>query len=157
VVDRLARAVHSGITHKRLFLGPGPGGAVKEAIQTIVRRVRLVPSGIEAALKILGAEKKARAIPVVNQPPKFVFAQSPTVLVIIDGDPVWTPVQGASFQRVLNSRSLIMRDTAGNLYIHVLDGFEQASSLAGLWSVAVYVPEGLEQAAQSLAKQTSST
>jgi len=157
-VDKLARTVHfSNLTITRATFPSAPDKTAqwREAIQTIVSKgpAPMPLDRLEAALKVLGAEKKARAIPVQNQPPKFVFAQSPTVLVIIDGDPVWTPVAGTSLQRVLNSRSFIVRDTAGNFYVHVLDGFEQASSLAGPWSVAVYVPEGLDQAAQSLAKQ----
>ncbi|HUM02291.1 MAG TPA: autotransporter [Thermoanaerobaculia bacterium] len=157
-VDRLARTVHfSNITITKATFPSAPTQTApwQAAIQSIVSKGPApVPlDRLEAALKVLGAEKKARAIPVKNQAPKFVFAQNPTVLVIIDGDPVWTAVQGTSLQRVLNSRSLIVRDAAGNFYIHVLDGFEQASSLSGPWAMAVYVPEGLDQAAQSLAKQ----
>ena len=88
-----------------------------------------------------------------NGPPKFVFAQSPTILVLIDGNPVWTPVAGTAFQRVLNSRAFIASDSLGNLYLHLLDGFVTSPSLSGPWTASVMAPTGLELAAQDLAKQ----
>ena len=45
---------------------------------------------LEAYLKILNAEKKGQAVPVRNEPPVFIFTQTPAILVSIEGDPVWT-------------------------------------------------------------------
>jgi hypothetical protein len=108
---------------------------------------------LEANLAILNAEKKGQAVPVGNEPPVFVFTQSPAVLVTIDGDPVWTGVEGTSLRRVLNARPLILSDSSGQVYIHILDGFLQAPALSGPWTVATTLPGGANQTAQTLAKQ----
>ena len=108
---------------------------------------------LQAMLAIQGAEKKAHVVPVKNDPPKFVFSQTPAVLVTIDGEPVWRPVAGTALERVLNSRALVLSDPTGKLYIHLLDGFVQATALSGPWTVATSVPAGADQAAQALAKE----
>ena len=108
---------------------------------------------LEAALAIEGAEKKARAVPVQNEPPKFVFSEHPAVLVLIDGEPIWRAVQGTALQRVLNTRALILRDSSGTMYLHLFDGFVQAQWLSGPWAAAQRVPSTLPRVAQNLAKE----
>jgi hypothetical protein len=107
----------------------------------------------QAALGIEGAEQRARAVPIKNEPPKFVFSQSAAVLVLIDGEPIWRPVQGTSLQRVLNTRALVLRDASGNIYLHLFDGFVQTPALSGPWRVAQSVPPAVTTVAQRLAKE----
>lgn len=108
---------------------------------------------LEAELAILNAHKKSQAVPVKNEPPAFIFTETPAVLISIDGQPVWTAVAGTNFTRVLNSRPLILKDSYGNVFVHILDGFLQATSLSGPWTVASPPPQGANQAAQALAKK----
>ena len=108
---------------------------------------------LQAALAIQGAEQKARVVPVKNEPPKFVFSQKEAILVLVDGDPIWTAVPGTSLERVLNTRALVLRETSGNMYLHLFDGFVQAQWLAGPWAVAQSVPPAVTTVAQSLAKE----
>ena len=49
---------------------------------------------LEAELAILNAHEKSAAVPVKNEPPAFIFTQTPAVLVSIDGQPAWTEVSG---------------------------------------------------------------
>ncbi len=108
---------------------------------------------LQAALAVEGAEQKARAVPVKNEPPKFVLSQSPAVLVLIAGEPAWRPVQGTTLERVINTRALILRDTSGNIFIHIFDGFVQSQWLSGPWTVAQSVPQVVTTVAQRLAKE----
>ncbi len=107
---------------------------------------------LEAGMKILEAQKSSRAVPVRNDPPVFIFVETAAVLVSIDGEPVWTPVQGTNLVRVLNTRPLVLKDSSGKIYVHLLDGFVQASSLSGPWTVTSVPPPGAVSAAQTLAK-----
>src|SRR5262245_58457030 len=109
---------------------------------------------LEALLAIENAQQLARAVPVQNEPPQFVFAQQTAVLVAIDGAPVWRPVTGTTLERVINTRALVLRDnTSGTYYIHVFNGFVAAPGLSGPWTVASAVPSGANQVAQELAQQ----
>jgi hypothetical protein len=68
------------------------------------------------------------------------------VLVIIDGDPVWRPVTGTALKRIINTRALVLLDDAsGTYYLHLFDGFVEASWLSGPWTVAMAVPNGANQ------------
>src|SRR5208283_3816612 len=73
----------------------------------------------------------------------------------IHGDPVWRPVPGTSFTRVLNTRVLVLQGSGGNVFVHVLDGFMTAPSLNGPWTVSNTPPAGAYEAAQALAKQNA--
>src|SRR5262249_15650829 len=109
---------------------------------------------LQALLDIESAQQLARAVPVQNEPPQFVFAQQTAVLVAIDGNPVWRPVTGTTLQRVINARALVLQDNAsGTYYIHVFNGFVEAPGLSGPWTVARAVPNGANQVAQELAQQ----
>jgi hypothetical protein len=158
LVDRQQRSVELvGLKVAKVNFPSAPAEAARyeKDIQTLLTgKTATVPlARLQADLAIAGAEQKARAVPVKNTPPTFVFEQSPAVLVLIDGDPVWTPVPGTTFQRVLNTRAFLASDPLGNLYLHVLDGFVTSLSLNGPWTISVMPPPGLDAAAQSLAKQ----
>ena len=106
---------------------------------------------LEAALSILGAEKKARQTPVKNEPPKLVFSQSPALLVTVDGEPAWRQVEGTTFERAIDTRALILWDPGnGKLYLHLYDGFVTAPNITGPWDVAASVPPGVAAVAKQL-------
>jgi hypothetical protein len=157
-VHRLLRSVDfKDITVQKATFPSVPDKAAqyRQAFQAILAKGPSTMSldRLEAALAVEGAEKKARAVPVQNEPPKFVFSERPAILVLVDGEPVWRPVQGTTLQRVLNSRALIVRDPSGTLYLPLFDGFVRAQELAGPWTVAPQVPPAAATVAQRLAKE----
>lgn len=77
-----------------------------------------------------------------NTPPKIIIATRPAVLVSIDGPPVWRPVPGTRLMRAINTRMLLLKDESGKYYLHLFDGYLQAASLIGHWSVATQPPPG---------------
>jgi hypothetical protein len=108
---------------------------------------------LQASLMIERYEQKARMVPVNNQPPNLIFTQKPAILILVDGDPVWQPVQETLLTRVLNTRASILRDSTGIIYLHVLDGFVQAQDLSGPWTVAQNVPDAVNETTNQLAQQ----
>ena len=111
-----------------------------------------------AALPLLGlcvvtsgaaaAEKTDAVLPLKNDPPKFLFSEKSAILILIDGDPVYRPVEGTDLERVINTKPFIVRDTAGVHYLKVFDGWMEAYMLGGLWSVSGVAPGGVERALQ---------
>jgi hypothetical protein len=49
-------------------------------------------------------------------PPRIIFANSPAVLVTLDGEPLLKPVSGTSLTRVMNTPFFIVMDPTTNLY-----------------------------------------
>jgi hypothetical protein len=107
---------------------------------------------LQAALNVVSARKTGQAVPVQNKPPSFIFSQGPAVLVSIYGAPAWTAA-GPDFERVINSRALLLRDKKGGMHLHLYDGFVAAETLAGPWKVEKKPPQGAAEEAQALASK----
>ena len=99
---------------------------------------------LETSLNLAATPAKAELLN--NTPPKVIVATRPAELVYIDGPPAWRSVAGTSLQRAINTRLLLLKDPAGQVYVHLFDGYLQASSLDGPWMVASQPPVGADTA-----------
>lgn len=89
----------------------------------LVRREQLGPS-----------QAAPERVPVRNDPPRIFVSYSPALLVLIDGQPVLRPQPDTSFERVINTRVLLLRDPrAGRYYLHAFDGWLAARDVIGPW------------------------
>ena len=70
------------------------------------------------------------------------FVEAPALLITTDGDPIYGGVEGTGLERIVNTRAFIVRDRAGIHYLKVFDGWMEAYSLNGDWSVSGVAPEG---------------
>jgi hypothetical protein len=103
---------------------------------------------LEAGYAISEAVKKARAVPVKNDPPRIIYSITPALLVLVDGPPAFRPVQGLSIERAINTRALILK--LGNyVYLYASGHWYQSDSVDGIWDVASNPPAGLETARQA--------
>ncbi|MFO1395159.1 MAG: hypothetical protein U1F09_15510 [Steroidobacteraceae bacterium] len=104
----------------------------------------------------LGASQTARpqGIAVDNTPPQIIVSQTPALLVPIHGNTAIRPVAGTSLNRVVNTRFLILQQgTKPPYYLHVYDGWMQAPSVDGPYTVAKNPPASLAAVATDLSKQ----
>lgn len=106
---------------------------------------------LEASYVVSPQKLKGPSQALNNTPPKIVFSTKPAILVYIDGTPVYRPVSGTSLERVINCRALLLRDQAGEHYLHLLDGYVKAPGLAGPWTVAAQPPPGAAEAEKQAA------
>ncbi|MCP5250045.1 MAG: hypothetical protein H6942_16205 [Candidatus Accumulibacter sp.] len=97
---------------------------------------------------------KAKALQVNNDPPRVIVSTTPAILVPIDGQPAIRPVADSRFERVINTRALIVRTRGDSAwYMHVFDGWLTATSLEGPWARASGEPSGLSELARRLARK----
>ena len=83
--------------------------------------------------------------------PRIIVSTTPAVLVPIAGEPVLKPTADSRYQRVINTRALILQD--GNTYfLHLYDGWVSAKSLDGPWSTGAFPPPGMDRLAGDIAK-----
>ena len=106
---------------------------------------------IEADLAILAAGQKAAGLPLKNDPPAIVFSQRPAILVHVDGNPAWRPVDGTSLRRLVNTRPLVLADAFGTAYLRLYDGWLEAPSLDGPWRVSAKPPKELQGVLEKVA------
>ena len=94
----------------------------------------------------------AKTVAVRNDPPEIIISYRTAVLVPVSGYPVLRTV-GTGYQRVVNTRALILYGPGGDIYLHVYDGWMVATALDGPWHVAQSVPAELNSIATDLAKK----
>ena len=105
---------------------------------------------LEASLTASGTINPS-GVEVNNDPPQIVVSYSPAILIPIGGEPVWRDVPDSRFERVINTRALILRTKMEEpCYLHVYDGWLSANSLNGPYSLADNVPFRIQEVADSL-------
>jgi hypothetical protein len=77
--------------------------------------------------------------------PRLIFTEAPALLIEIDGEPAYRHIEGTKLDRLVNTEAIIVRDPAGLHYLKVLDGWMEAYSLTGSWSVSGISPLTLNQ------------
>ena len=153
-VDRTVVFENLKITKSDFPAMPDRGAAYVAELQTAMasdaRTISL--DRLTTSLALNGI--KPPTVAVQNNPPKVFVSNSPAILVPIDGAPVMKPVPSDSrFKRVINSHALILQGGLGDkFFIHVYDGWLSSDSITGPWTQAGFVPLGMSDVAQALAK-----
>ncbi|HEY2798150.1 MAG TPA: hypothetical protein VGK26_09695 [Thermoanaerobaculia bacterium] len=106
---------------------------------------------VEANLAMTQSEKKGEAVPIKNDPPRIYYRTSASILILIDGEPALRDVEGSGLQRVLNTRSLILKD-ASSFYTPIGDRWASAPAVTGPWRLAAAVPPAAQSLRDSIAK-----
>ncbi len=113
--------------------------AIRESVPTWPRSVSL--DRVLADMAINQAKGQAEGVRLKNDPPKIIFASTPSVLILIDGEPVYKPVEGTRYTRVMNTLALMLYDSAaGAFYLDGQSRWMTASSLSGPWTVSGNTP-----------------
>ncbi len=119
---------------------------VQKINQEVIKKTKVISlDRLEAELAIMQAEQVGN-VPVKNDPPRIIFASVPSMLVYIDGEPVYRPAKDTQLQRVMNTRPLLLQDALGQQYLHVFDGWMQSAALSGPWVVAMKISKDLTTA-----------
>ena len=160
LVDKSTRTV--SLENIRVVGGDFP--SAEQRIQSYLKSLRksfpkqlagLSLDHLEASLAVTPQQLNGSASPLNNAPPNIIFSTRPAALVYIDGPPVYRPVAGTELQRVINTRLLLLKDNAGQFYLHIRDGYMTSPGLAGSWRVANEPPKGAAEAEkQALASPT---
>src|SRR3954463_14961669 len=109
-----------------------------------------------AAGKSLSAEgRKTTDSRPSPKPPAILFAEQPSILVRIDGEPVYRPIAQTNLQRIVNTKPFIVRDEAGLYYMKVFNGWMEAYELTGMWWVSGVAPHGVEPAFERAVAEAS--
>jgi len=88
---------------------------------------------------ILGAE--AKGVELKNDPPVIFYSSQPTNLVVFDGEPVLSPVQGTDLSFVVNTNWDVFFESSTSTY-YLLDGafWVSAPHYTGPWHPVTQLP-----------------
>ena len=101
--------------------------------------------GLAASLET--AERESSNVDLRNDPPKIVFANSPTVLVTLDGQPEMRPLENSRVMRVVNTPFAMVFDPSEKAYfLKSGESWLKGTDLAGSWQPVVALPESVKSA-----------
>jgi uncharacterized membrane protein YgcG len=105
------------------------------------------PLEVLTASLAVAERDKINANNLKNDPPKFIFATSPTVLVTIDGEPQLRPLENSPVMRVVNTPFALFFDRdAKKYYLRTGNDWMSASDLSGEWKIDKDAPAGVKAA-----------
>ncbi|WP_148716098.1 hypothetical protein [Chitinolyticbacter meiyuanensis] len=150
--DKAAREVDlKGVTADRVSFPTAKGsearylGLIRKMLPVSTLTVDL--DQLESALAITQNTQQQAAQAVNNTPPQVLFSFGPGLLVLVDGKPVYKPAGVAGVERVINTRSLLLR-SGGKHYLRFAGRWAEAGALSGPWALAADVPAALNEAMQ---------
>src|SRR5262249_48786074 len=114
-------------------------GKSRGAMSPVASHVLTPLIGVSLTLLLLGASGSSD---YAQTRLEIFFAESPAFLIRIDGDPVYSRIEGTDLERIVNTKVLIVRDRADIHYLKALDGWMEAYGLTGDWSVSGITPFG---------------
>ncbi|MDS4028294.1 MAG: hypothetical protein RKO25_15080 [Candidatus Contendobacter sp.] len=93
-----------------------------------------------------------------NEPPKIIFATAPSVLVLIDGEPILRDVEDFPIKRVVNTPFVLLFDPADSRYYLTGDAlWFVATDVKGPWRTLESPPAPVAGAAKKIAEAEAPT
>lgn len=124
-------------------------GLARKQLQ-VERTMTVSLDQMESALAIGSATRSVQSLPVRNQPPEIIFATTPSILILVDGEPALKPSGTAGVQRVINTRSLLLQQ-GGSFFLSVAGHWAKAQTLVGPWTPLASPDAALTTAARQAA------
>ena len=151
------------LSNVRITKGSFPGTSQQETDSYLATlRARLPRQGwpvsaqaLQANLAIVEARSRQKGLALKNDPPQILFRSTPSLLVLVDGEPALRPAKGApELMRVINTTALILQDPASTTYyLWALGRWWETRSVTGEWSAAASPPTSLDKVREASAKE----
>ena len=91
-----------------------------------------------------------------NDPPEIYYRESPSVLILIDGDPIFQDTDDSGIQYVVNTPYFIVKDTkTQKLYIEGGDFWYTSDEILGDWSNTTQIPGNIKRMAEQVVQKDS--
>jgi hypothetical protein len=114
------------------------------AIEQQLPQVSFSLDTLTAALAETG-EEKASSDDLKSDPPKIIFATDPTVLVLLDGQPILRPIEKSGIEAVVNTPFPLFFDPQSKLY-YLTNGaiwYQTGDVLKGAWNIIPAPPRAV--------------
>ena len=108
---------------------------------SIDRLVASLPDGERAAEQFKG------------DPPRIHYRKHPAVLVLIDGDPILTALEGVDLQYVANSAFFIVKDGRSGFFLRGSGMWFHSDDVGGSWKVTADLPAEVAKVSQKIEQE----
>ena len=125
----------------------------KEQVREIVAAIdKAIPDDerVIALDRVLASMDKSKIAPknvegIKADPPAVFFSKTPAVIVNLDGDPIWSPIEGNDLKYAVNTNWDLFQNTPTNTYyLRNEDTWLKATAVTGPWSPAGALPNGFK-------------
>ncbi len=121
--------------------------AALQSFQT--HTLRVIPlDHLEAVYATSADAGLVKGQPVKNDPPRIIYTSGPSLLIQVDGPPVFKPLTGA-YERVINTRAIVLQNTNAleePCFLYAASNWYAAPSLEGPWAVTTTPPPDIGSA-----------
>ena len=118
-----------------------------KVVEAAAARSTLSVSTERLSASLANAEREQKSLAELkNDPPKIVFVNELAVLLLYDGDPVWSDVEKSSYERAINTPYLVVRDKRSKAsYLSSGSLWYSAKDPLGPWAPITNPPADLVQ------------
>ena len=118
-----------------------------KVVETAAARSTLSVTTERLSASLANAEREQKSLAELkNDPPKIVFVNGLAVLLLYDGDPVWSDVEKSSYERAINTPYLVVRDKRSKAsYLSSGSLWYSAKDPLGPWAPITNPPADLVQ------------
>jgi hypothetical protein len=109
---------------------------------------------LESSFIISGEIEKAKEVQVDNAPPRIIYTTTPSLLVHVDGAPMYAPLV-PGYEHVLNTHAVLLLNTnqlTPSYYLYAASNWYIAPSLEGPWTTALILPSDINTALNAALK-----
>jgi hypothetical protein len=126
--------------------------AFSVALNNALQHTQFVTSMSELNAGLESAQVAEKNLATLNnEAPEIVFFEQPTILLNIDGDPEFSPIDNSRYERLLNTNMAVIRDIQANLiYLTNGDIWYQALHVTGPYVAINNAPDDLARLFSSL-------
>lgn len=115
-------------------------------VEDILRAIELSPEVIALdRLLAMAAEQDItiEQTEISVEPPKIFYSKVPAVLVVLDGEPLWSPIENTDLKYAVNTNwDLFLDEEGGILYLLNENSWLTATELDETWKPAETLPDG---------------
>lgn len=85
-----------------------------------------------------------------SDPPEIIYRDKPSLLLSIDGEPIYDPLPNTGYERVLNSALVLVKAGTGTHYLYASSTWYTAPAAKGPYQAASSVPQDLQRVSQKV-------
>jgi hypothetical protein len=119
---------------------------IAQKIETMLRALEMSPEVISLDRVLAMAEEQDVTVEqtqVSVEPPVIFYSKVPAILVVLDGEPLWSPIENTDLKYAVNTNwDLFLHEESGTYYLLDDNRWLMAPELEGSWKQAEELPEG---------------
>ena len=119
---------------------------IASGIETVIPKDDLLISLDRMLTNLQRSQAQIQEVQVKNDPPKLFVNFKPSILLLLDGKPIWSPIKGNDLKWAVNTNwDLFFHEKSKKYYLLNQDSWLETSTLNGSWRPAFKLPNSFSK------------